>query len=77
MAAGGQQQGQSDNSMGILWIIAAIFIFAAIIWYSFKKNLVSFYLTIKLWEISVISLFTHRLDDVRLIILKQIPRNFL
>lgn len=68
MAAGGGQQGQSDNSMGILWIVGAIFIFGAIIWYAFKAAIINFYLTIKLWEISLISIFTSRLDDVRTVI---------
>ena len=73
MAAGGAQQGQSDNSMGILWIIAAVFIFAAIIWYAFKEQIISFYLTIKLWEINFIGLFTHRLDDVKAVITTADP----
>lgn len=76
MAGGGGQQGQPDNSMGILWIIGAIFIFGGGIWYVFKKNIVSFYFTIKLWEIAAISLFTHRLDDVRTVILTTDPNKF-
>ncbi|MCC2666742.1 MAG: hypothetical protein K0S63_658 [Gammaproteobacteria bacterium] len=73
MAGGGGGQQQPDNSMGILWIIAGIFIFIGIIWYSFKKNIISFYFQLKLWEIDVISLFTHRLDDVRVTILSADP----
>jgi intracellular multiplication protein IcmP len=62
---GGQGGGQSDDSMGIIWIIAAILIFSAIIGYTFKKQIVTFYFKIKLVEISFISFFTHRLDDVQ------------
>ncbi|MCD6039404.1 MAG: hypothetical protein K0S27_804 [Gammaproteobacteria bacterium] len=76
MAGGGGQQGQPDNSMGILWIIGAIFIFGAGIWYVFKKNIVSFYFKIKLWEIAAISLFTHGLEDVRTTILTTKPEQF-
>jgi intracellular multiplication protein IcmP len=76
MAGGGAQQGQPDNSMGILWIIAAIFIFVAAIWYVFKRQIVSFYLQIKLQEIWLISHFTHRLDDVRTAILTTDPLKF-
>lgn len=69
MAGGGAQQGQSDNSMGILWIIGAIFVFGALLWFVFKEALINFYLTLKLWEIAFISIFTNRLDDVRTVIL--------
>jgi intracellular multiplication protein IcmP len=74
--AGGGQQSQPDNSMGVLWIIAAIFIFAAALWYVFKKNIIHFYFTIKLWEISAISIFTSKLDDVRTTILATDPLKF-
>ena len=73
MAGGGGGQQQSDNSMGIVWIIAAFFIFGGILWYVFKKDIISFYFKIKLWEIDVISLFTHRLDDVRIAIVTTDP----
>ncbi len=73
MAGGGGQQGQPDNSMGILWIIGAIFIFGALAWYVFKKNIVSFYLTIKMWEIAAISVFTSKLDNVRAVIANTDP----
>ncbi len=76
MAGGGGQQGQPDNSMGILWIIGAAFIAGAGIWYGFKKNIVSFYLTLKLWEIALVSVFTHKLDDVRTIIITTDPTKF-
>lgn len=64
-----QQPNQSDNSMGMLWIIAGIFIFGGIIWISFKKQIIDFYFKIKLWEIDFLSLFTHRLADVKTTIL--------
>lgn len=69
MAPAPQQGGGSDNSMGILWIIAAILIFTALVWYLFKAKIIHFYFKIKLLEIDFISLFTHRLEDVRTAIL--------
>ncbi len=65
MAGGGQQPNQSDNSMAIVWVLAAVFIFGAIIWMSFKKQIIGVYFHIKLAEISLVSLFTSSLDDVR------------
>lgn len=49
--------GQSDNSMGMIWGIAAIFAVLGVIWYIFKKQLVAFYLHIKLYEADFLSLF--------------------
>lgn len=72
MAGGGAQPNQSDNSMGVLWVIAAIFIAAAVIWVSFKKVLVSIYFHIKLAEISILSPFTSRLEDTRASILNSL-----
>lgn len=70
------QQGQPDNSAGILWIIAALLIGGAAVWFTFKRAIISFYFTIKLWEISFLSLFTHNLDDVRTWILSTDPKKF-
>lgn len=64
MAKGGGQADQSDSS-GLLWITGAILIFGGIIWYVFKENIISFYFTLKLWEINFLSLFTNQLQDVR------------
>lgn len=75
MSKGGQP-GQSDDSMGIVWIIAAILIFSSIIWYVYKVQLIGFYFKLKLWEISFLSLFTHQLDDVRTVILSAPAANF-
>jgi intracellular multiplication protein IcmP len=74
--AGAAPQGQSDNSMGILWIIAAIFVFFAIIWYVCKRQIIAAYFQIKLCEIALIRLFTHSLDDVRTTILLNDPTQF-
>lgn len=68
------QQGQSDNSAGILWVTAAIFLAIAAIWYAFKKAIVHAYFTMKLWEINFLALFTHNLDDVRSAILTMDPK---
>src|SRR5688572_28200085 len=70
------QSGQPESSSGILWVIAAIFIAGAGIWYVFKAQLASFYLKLKLLEIDLIQLFTHNLDDVRTVILTTDPGKF-
>lgn len=53
--AGAPQQGQSDNSAGILWSIAAIFATIAFLWYGFKKQIVSGYLGVKLMQLQVVN----------------------
>jgi len=58
MAAPQQPQG-SDNSAGILWGIAAIFAVLGVIWYAFKIQIVSVYLWVKLYEVKLITFFTH------------------
>lgn len=70
-----QQSGQPDNSMGFLWIIAGVFAALGVVWYAFKDAIIHFYFTIKLWEIKLISLFTHRLDDVSSFILNAKPNS--
>lgn len=47
--------GQGDNSAGILWGIAAIFATIGVVWYVFKSALVSFYITIKIYELDLLS----------------------
>lgn len=74
--AASQQSGQPDNSSALLWIVSALLITAAGIWFAFKKQIITFYFTIKLWEINLISLFTHRLDDVKTSILMTDPNQF-
>jgi intracellular multiplication protein IcmP len=53
---GGGGQG-GDNAYGILWVIIAIFAALGSVWYFFKTHLVVFYLTLKIYELSVISFF--------------------
>ncbi len=76
MAAAPQQGGQSDNSSGIAWGIAAIFATLAVVWFLYKKALIYAYFKLKLAEIYLISFFTHNLDDVRTTILGTDPGNF-
>jgi intracellular multiplication protein IcmP len=52
---GGGGGGQGDNSTGIVWGVAAVFVAIGIIWYMFKAALVRFYLTIKLFEVDFIN----------------------
>ncbi|VVC76691.1 hypothetical protein AQUSIP_20150 [Aquicella siphonis] len=54
-AAAPQGGGQGDNSAGILWGIAAIFAAIGVIWYVFKTSLVRAYLTIKIYELDLLS----------------------
>lgn len=68
---GGAAQGQDEGSMGILWIIAACLVFGYLIWYLFKVQIIHGYFQLKLWEIDFISIFTQRLQDVRLFILNS------
>lgn len=75
-AGGAQQSGQPDNSMSILWGVAAVFIFGGVIWTLYKKNIVAFYFKIKLAEIYLISFFTNNLDDVRVSIQTTDPGKF-
>jgi len=74
--APGGQGDQSEGSSGILWIIAAILIFGALFWFTFKEKIIGFYFTVKLWEIDFISHFTPRLNDVRTYILKTPYQQF-
>lgn len=69
-----QQSGQGgDNSAAILWAVAAIFAAGALLWYTLKKQIITFYFTLKLWEIKFLSVFTHRLDDVQTVIISADP----
>ena len=76
MAAAPQQGGQNDNSMGILWVIAGIFAAGGVIWVTFKKQIISLFLKIKLVEINFLSYFTSSLDDTRSTILTTPPEKF-
>lgn len=69
--AGAPQQGggQSDNSMEILWAVAAIFVVTGLVWIFFKEYIVISYLKVKLFEIGIVSHFTDKLDGLRTLIL--------
>lgn len=75
MAPAPQQPGQGDNSAAILWAIGAIFVAGALIWYTLKKQIISTYFFLKLWEIKFLSYFTHSLDDVQAVILSTDPNS--
>ena len=74
MAGAAPQGGQPDNSMGVLWITAAVFLAIGVVWYFFKIYIIGFYFKIKLLEISLISFFTNNLSDVRTFILSATPQ---
>lgn len=62
--------GQSDNSAGILWGIAAIFAFLGGIWFIFKNQLVGFYLLVKYYQLHLIDLVAgHRYAQLESLIL--------
>ena len=50
-----QQGGGQDNSFGILWGVAAIFAALGGIWFAFKTQIITFYLTIKLYEVHLLN----------------------
>jgi len=77
MAGGGaQQSGQQESSSGILWGVAAVFAAGGALWLGYKKQIVSAFLSVKLWEIKFIGLFTHGLDDVRSVIETKDPTTY-
>lgn len=55
MAGAPQQGGQSDNSAGILWGIAALFVFVGGVWFVFKEALVTAYLSLKMYEVGILN----------------------
>ncbi len=55
MAAGAQQPNQGDSSTNILWGTAAIFMAVGAIWFVFKNQIVTLYLTIKLYEADLLN----------------------
>lgn len=68
-----QQSNQPDNSAAIIWIVAACLIFGVALWYYFKKQIITVYFLIKLYEINFLSYFTDKLADVRTVILTSDP----
>lgn len=70
---GGGGQGQSDNSMGFLWIIVAIFAAGLLIWYAGHDIIVAIFFKIKIFEINLISLFTSGLQGLKQQILATDP----
>lgn len=67
-----QQANQSDHSTGILWGTAAGLAAVGTLWYVFKKQLVTFYLLVKLYEIDFFALFTNHFSQDRLNILSAL-----
>lgn len=75
MKGGASQGNQPDNSMSILWGIAAIFFVLGIIWYNFKAQIVGFYLHIKLWETDQLLHLFPGLQDLRTAIVDTLQAN--
>ena len=71
-----QQQNQSDNSLGFLWIIIGLFIAAIIIWSVWKAVIISIIFKFKLLEINIISLFTDELLSLKQTLLTTPADNF-
>lgn len=59
-----QQQGQSDNSLSIMWGIAFIFAAILLIWYVFSAEIITGYLKLKLFEIALLNTFVNVLDPL-------------
>jgi intracellular multiplication protein IcmP len=57
--AGAPQGGQSDDSYGMIWGIAALFAVVLGIWFIFKSYIVSAFLLIKLYEVDLLNLLTN------------------
>lgn len=73
MAAGGQQPNQGDSSTNILWGTAAIFMAVGAIWFVFKDQIVTLYLTIKLYEAGLLNWFTGgHFEAVRIALLRML-----
>lgn len=68
------QGGQSDNSTGLLWGIAAIFVFFATIWYVFKAQIIAGYLLLKLHEVNILNTITgNRYLDLSQTVASSVP----
>ncbi len=68
------QSPQGDNSTGLLWGVAAIFVFFGMIWYSFKTQIIAAYLTLKLHEVNILNTVTgDRFLDLKQAIVAAIP----
>lgn len=65
MAAPQQGGGQPDNTMGVIWGVVACLIALGVVWYNFKDYIISAYLTLKLYEINFLSIFSSRFEDLR------------
>src|ERR1044072_7030360 len=72
MAKGGGGD-QSDNSTGLLWIIAAILVLCYGLWYVYRVQMTKAYFALKLYEIKIIGYFTNSLEDVRQVIISTDP----
>lgn len=60
-----QQSGQDDQSMAILWLVAAAFATVGAIWYFFKVQIIGVYLDLKLLELNFFSFFTNNLEPTK------------
>ncbi|HVE45073.1 MAG TPA: type IVB secretion system coupling complex protein DotM/IcmP [Gammaproteobacteria bacterium] len=56
------QGNQSDNSYGIIWGTAAIFILLGAVWYALKDQIVYGFFTLKLYELTLLSYFSDHLN---------------
>lgn len=54
MSGAGQGQGDDKNSMAILWIIGAVFVVGAIVWFSFGTQLKFVFIKIRMLEVYLV-----------------------
>lgn len=59
MAGAPQGGNQSDNSSAILWWVAAIFAAMGGMWFALKNQIISIFLTIKLYEVDLLNSLAH------------------
>ncbi|MDX1900933.1 MAG: type IVB secretion system coupling complex protein DotM/IcmP [Gammaproteobacteria bacterium] len=66
-------QSNQDNSMAMLWTIAAVMAAVAAIWMIFKTQIISFYFHLKIFEIDYgLKYFNHQLEDVKTVMQRRL-----
>lgn len=57
-----QGGGQGDHSYDVLWTMAAIFVVGGIVWYIYKAQIVSGFLTLKIYELDALNFLGKLID---------------
>lgn len=67
-----QQGNPNDHSASILWGTAAVFAILGGVWFAFKKQIITFYLLLKLYQADFLNLFGGHFENVRAAILSSL-----